>query len=273
MATEYRWRYDRFEHIPNAPARELLVADSWRSEGGRAAALEYHFARFEDAVGRVGGPAFDWALVWRALSRQLERAPEPSLFPRIGLDTEGLILTVRPCPPARAATTLAVFEGADPRRAPQIKGPDIARLAREKAGAATDDLILRDTDGALLEATTGALVRWRDDGLVISNRFDRQLPSVTLRQVFDRARGMRIPVHFQPLFAAELGDGPLWFLNAVHGISPVREVELAGETITIPEHPDLVRWRAWWWTTLAPITEALDSAATRRRHPSLRECG
>lgn len=269
MATEYLWQGGAFVPLDREAAGELLVADSWRSEGGRVAAFHYHAVRFADAVGRVSQTVFDWGAVWNALAEVIAREPETSLFPRLSLEPAGLVLAIRPCPPARTQTSLTVLDRVDPRRSPQIKGPDIARLAAAKAKAATDDVILGDSDGALLETSTGALVFWRDGGIVLSNRFERQLASVTLRQVYDRATALRIPVSFRALFPHELGEGPLWFVNAVHGVSPVREVIVRNEKAVIPGHPDVAQWRDWWWGTLDPINEGSRTQERDHPHPSL----
>lgn len=265
MATEYIWQNGRFVQLTRTDPGEILVADSWRSESGRAAAFDYHVARFEDAVGRLADTAIDWNAIWRGATEIILREPERSLFPRISFEPEGIVLAIRPCMKAREFTSLTVLDAPDPRQQPRIKGPDIQRLAAVKVGAATDDVILSDTDGALLEATTGALVFWRDRGIVISNRFEKQLASVTLRQLYDRAHELEIPVAFRPVYASELAEGALWFVNAVHGVSPVFEVTDHDRVIGIPEHPNEGEWRDWWWTTFAPM----GAPNTERVHPSL----
>ncbi|MGO1544521.1 MAG: aminotransferase class IV [Gulosibacter sp.] len=271
MATEFLWQAGRFVHLDRTAPGELLVADSWRSESGRVAAFGYHLARFEDAVGRVSQAEFDWPAVWQGMVDVLASETEASLFPRISLEAASLILAVRPCMPARERTTLALYRGEDPRHSPLIKGPDIPRLAAAKATAPADDVILLAEDGALLETTTGALLHWRDGGIVISNRFEQQLASVTLRQAYDRAMALDIPVTFRAIYPSELGDGPLWFLNSVHGVSPVPEVRVGDDAITVPAHPDAADWQNWWWDTLAPIGDSDFDAGNRRTHPSLRE--
>lgn len=265
MATEYLWRNEQFAECSRTEPGEILVADSWRSEGGRLAAFGYHIARFEDAVARVSEVSVDWGAVWRGVTDVIARESESSLFPRISLEEAGIVLAIRPCMKAREFTSLTVLDGPDPREHPRIKGPDIARLVAVKGSAKTDDVILTDTDGAVLEASTGALVFWRDGGIVISNRFAKQLASVTLRQVYDRARELEIPIAFRPVFARELAEGPLWFVNAVHGVSPVFDVTIDDRVIAVPEHPNEGEWRDWWWTTLEPI----HLSGSERVHPSL----
>ncbi|KAB1643108.1 aminotransferase class IV [Gulosibacter chungangensis] len=317
MTVEYRWQGGQFVRFERAAAGEILVADSWRSEATRAAAFDYHVARFEDAVARVSQTRFDWPAIWRGVAALIAAEGAASLFPRISVETssapgEGadiatgtgtgtdmatdrgmgkstgkgnpsgtlidgaleppLVLAIRPCPSAREFTSLTVYDGLDPRQSPQIKGPDIARLAAAKATVGTDDIILRDADGVVLEASTGALVHWLDRQIVLSNRFDRQLASVTQRQVYDRALELEIPVSFRAVRPEELGRGPLWFVNAVHGVSPVLEIHTADGPIAIPEHPQEAEWRDWWWTTLQPIDATVTSLQDRHRtHPALHD--
>ncbi|OIR45420.1 hypothetical protein [Corynebacterium sp. NML130628] len=91
------------------------------------------------------------------------------------------------------------------------------------------DVILGD----FAETTTGALVGWKEDTLVMPTGVD--LPSTTQQLVAQRARGLEISIVNGPAGP----DQPLWFLNAVQGISPVTALLTpAGARIEIPQHPE-----------------------------------
>jgi hypothetical protein len=107
---------------------ELLAADSWLVDDGRARAVERHWARFT-ATCRQHGVEPDAVAELRA---GVERAlpPRGRWFPRVELRADRqLAVAMRPAPP-RAPTVVAwVADVADPRREPRRKGPDLARLA------------------------------------------------------------------------------------------------------------------------------------------------
>lgn len=138
-----------------------------------------------------------------------------------------------------------------------LKGPDLALFVELKAGVETevDDLIISDTDGACLETTTGALALWKDDVLVLSDRLDKQLPSVTLYQVFQRARETGQKIEFASIFPDDLNAGPVWFLNALHGISPVTQIHVKDTVISPPRHPHESEWISWWWAQFGAYSD------------------
>lgn len=234
----YAW-HGRFipRDFPGAP---FEVADSWRHSHGRANGLDLHLARFEAAAGPLPAGFVDAMLPLIAAGE---------LFPRIALSGGLLLLDVRPAPPPRPTTRLTYARAADPRTRPEVKGPDLGALRAFRTRhqlAGTDDTVIVDATGAMLETTTGALAAWDGAALLVPDGV--WLPSVTLRQVARRAReaGARVERRrFTPEFAA---SHPLWFLNSLHGISPVTELRAAsGETVRPPTHPDAAEWQSWWW--------------------------
>lgn len=252
------WKDGTFRSLPVPGDYRLLVIDSWRHRCGKSFGLEQHAARFNVSVAAVGAALSEqqgheiWQWIKAHLSNPDNRSRE--LFPRISLlelgdGTTCIGFEVRPAPAVRETTTLAYYAGEDRRVAPLLKGPDLALFAKLKAGVETavDDVIISDTDGACLETTTGALVLWKDDVLVLSNRLDKQLPSVTLYQLFQRAREIGQKIEFAPIFPADLNAGPVWFLNALHGISPVTQIHIEFEIINPPRHPRESDWISWWW--------------------------
>lgn len=248
----YRWSGGSFVECEPSPG-PFDVADSWRHSRGRAHGLEAHLARFEATAGPLPHGFV------RAMIGLLDPALE--LFPRIALSQEQLLLDVRVAPTARTHTRLtyvcANVDTTDPRTQPLVKGPDFGALAayRERHQVpGTDDTVITDNDGALLETTTGALVAWVDDALVVPDGV--WLPSITMAQVAKRAGAFGRGVVKQKLSVELCANNPLWFLNSLHGVSPVSELRAGEQTITPPTHSDAAEWQAWWWEGFEKVTGA-----------------
>lgn len=267
------WHDGEFQALSLTGEYRLLVIDSWRQHCGKSFGLGQHAARFTAAVAEVGTAIAEreWSEMWQRINACLRSPENPDLelFPRVSLlefsnGNRHIGFEVRPAPAVRETTTLAYFAGEDRRAAPLLKGPDLALFAELKAGVESDvdDLIITDTDGACLETTTGALALWKDDVLVFSDRLDKQLPSVTLYQVFQRAREIGQKIVFAPIFPSDLAAGPVWFLNALHGISPVTQIHVGDEVLAPPRHPRENEWGSWWWSQFG-------AHADDHAHPSL----
>lgn len=231
--------------FPDGP---LDVADSWRHSSGHANGLDLHLARFT----RTAGP-----LPAGFVEAMLPLLASGELFPRIALSQGLLLLDVRPAPPPRPFTTLTFVEQSaetpDPRTQPTVKGPDFGALRAYRSRyqrEGTDDTVITDCTGAMLEATTGALVAWDGDTLVLPDGV--WLPSVTMHQVAERARSLGREVERRSLTLELAARCPLWFLNSLHGISPVSEIWVGEDTVTPPEHPACDEWQGWWWGGFRP---------------------
>lgn len=170
-----------------------------------------------------------------------------------------LVLEVRPAPPIRPVTQLLYTPIPDPRRSPRIKGPDLARLskAREQAVAqGFDDLLLCAHDGTILETCTGNLMWWDGGTAVFPQRQDQLLPGVTAEQVRLRLEETSTPLRFADISLPELAGRAVWFLNSLHGISPVSMLSNHGTSIPLARHPHEDEWREWWLATQGGGCEA-----------------
>lgn len=222
--------------VPDGP---LDVADSWRHSSGRTNGLDLHLQRFSRAAGPLPDGFVD---------KLMPLLSEGELFPRIALSQGLLLLDVRSAPPPRPTTALTYAQAPDPRTHPEVKGPDFAAFRAYRSRyqvAGTDDTVFVDRHGAMLETTTGALVMWDGDTLCLPDGV--WLPSVTLHQVVSRAERLGLRVQRRRLKPELAAEHPLWFLNSLHGISPVRELHAGDTVITPPAHPCVNEWRDWWW--------------------------
>lgn len=222
----------------DSPDGPLDVADSWRHSSGRTNGLDLHLERFSRAVGPLPAGFVD---------AMMPLLRDGELFPRIAMSQGLLLLDVRPAPPPRSSTTLTYTQAPDPRTRPEVKGPDFAAFGAYRSRyqvEGTDDAVIVDRHGAMLETTTGALVMWDGDTLCLPDGV--WLPSVTLHQVVARAEQLGLRVERCRL-KPDAAERPLWFLNSLHGISPVSELHVGDAVITPPAHPAFDEWRDWWW--------------------------
>lgn len=233
----YTWRGDFVECVvPDGP---LDVADSWRHSNGRTNGLHLHLQRFARSAGQLPDGFVD---------KLMPLLRDGELFPRIALSQGLLLLDVRPAPPPRPTTSLTYAPAPDPRTRPEVKGPDFAAFGAYRSRyqvEGTDDTVVVDKHGSMLETTTGALVMWDGDTLCVPDGV--WLPSVTLHQVVSRAEEMGLPVRRRRITPELAAERPLWFLNSLHGISPVSELNAGDTVITPPAHPSFNEWRDWWW--------------------------
>ncbi|KAB1656694.1 aminotransferase class IV [Pseudoclavibacter chungangensis] len=225
------------------------VIDSWRVHDGTVIGMRAHAARFEDAVedvfvSRMAIPADPpWEDIWASVAAATPA--EGEFFPRmtaaLGEDGDRLKIEheLRRAPERRPTTSLAVAP--DTRTHPTVKGADLETLASLREVAVElgdDDALLVDDRGNIVEAANGAILAWRD-GQLVRPASERLLPSVTvvvltglLRRRGEDLRRVRI----------RLEDADeLWYVNALHGISPVRSVD--GEERPVDE-ARAARWQA-----------------------------
>ena len=233
----YAWHADFVEcDVPDWP---LDAADSWRHSNGRTNGRHLHLERFSRAAGPL--PA-------GFVEKLMPLLSEGELFPRIAMSQGLLLLDVRSAPPPRPTTSLTYAPAPDPRTRPEVKGPDFAAFAAYRSRyqvAGTDDTVIVNRHGSMLETTTGALVMWDGDTLCVPDGV--WLPSVTLHQVVSRAERLGMRVERRRITPELAAEHPLWFLNSLHGISPVSELHVGGAVITPPAHPCFSEWRDWWW--------------------------
>ena len=195
----------------------LLAADSWLVSEGRARGLELHRERFLAAVADAGATPSADAFLDAAIAA-LPRTGD--VFPRVELTANGLRLRLRPAPP-RGRTVVLWTSPVDPRRTPERKGPDIARLAllRSRALAAgADEAVILGADGTVVDGATSAVLWWLGDALVVPPTSSRRVWSVTARTVSVLAGALGVDVIQAPAEPADLDGREVWTANALHGL-------------------------------------------------------
>lgn len=201
----------------------LLAADSWLVAGGRARAVERHWARFAAACGEHGVGKETLA----ALRADVERAlpAHGRWFPRVELRAGGeLRFLVRPAPAREPAVAAWVADVPDPRRAPRTKGPDLDLLAalRERAAAhGAGEAVIADPDGRLLEGAYTSLLWWEGETLCAVPGDAPILPGVTRALLLELARERGTAVELRRPAPEELAGRETWLVSALHGIRSV----------------------------------------------------
>jgi|HubBroStandDraft_6_1064221.scaffolds.fasta_scaffold159263_2 branched-subunit amino acid aminotransferase/4-amino-4-deoxychorismate lyase len=244
------------------PTPAPLVADSWLMVNGGVRALHMHEERFCHSCLRLL-PKLDSTILASFLDQVRRALPRDGRwFPRMeahsGEDPK-LALWLREAPKPGQQTRLWVSNEPDPRRAPQVKGPDLAALAalREKAFlAGADDALLTDADGTVLEAAHSTVVWWRGESLCLPDTKE-VLPSVTCGLIVEIAQRRGVTVIREQVSTAELRGLETWTLNALHGIRPVSAWYEDGE----PQLAQLAPVRAREWSAaLAEMVLPIDES-------------
>lgn len=220
--TEGRYRWNGSVLVPvDGPVLDLLVADSFLLDEGRAVAPREHRSRFlhdADSQGMIHAPENFLEAAWGALPRT------GRWFPRIDLTERGeLEVWIRPAPKLMRTITLWVTRE-DPRTTPRIKGPDIPALTllREQAKASgAGEAVIVNHEGIVLDGATTCLAWWRDDELWVQPESVAKVDSVTLGVVRRMAADVGMSVHEGVASVDELAQVETWALNALHGIRVV----------------------------------------------------
>jgi branched-subunit amino acid aminotransferase/4-amino-4-deoxychorismate lyase len=288
-ATILRWHDGRLEtvaHDDPAPegdttgaspgaapdAAQLVVADSWLVDDGRARALDVHRDRFTSSVvealaARGVGPADspDVDAFWAAAIARLPRTDR--WFPRVELVSAGvtdptrassteLRLRLRAAPPAAASVVLATASH-DPRTRPLVKGPDLAALGRvrdEARSRGADEAVVLSGDGHVVDGAWSSVVWWRGDALCLPADDLPRLPGVTVRTLATLAAVMGVDVLHEHARPDELDGFELWTTSALHGI------RIATDWVDGPSPAEEPGRLALWRSRLEALRRPLPSA-------------
>lgn len=224
----YRFEAGGLLPVPSIP--EPLLIDSFRLEEGQVRGFDLHRERFiagAQALGLDSPTSF--------LEAVQEHLPNRGRwFPRLEAGPSGFALRLRPLPTQRKTTRLhsatATVEN------PHVKGPNLALFSELRE---PDDTLLISDEGVVCETTTAALIAWDGDTMLTMDA--PRLRSVTESLLVAAVR-KEVSVEKRTLGLSDLAGLELWTLNALHGITPV--VELDGKPRPAPEDSRLEHWRS-----------------------------
>jgi branched-subunit amino acid aminotransferase/4-amino-4-deoxychorismate lyase len=229
----------------DAPAAPLLVADSWLVDDGVVRAQDAHWARFGASCAAAGADPAQVDAFRRAATVAIPDAGR--WFPRVELTAHGLGFRLRPAPPAAELAVVTAGPAGDPRRAPRVKGPDLALLLvmREHARRqGADELLLCDEAGALREGALSSLLWWEGEALCTTPG-EHTLPGITRGLLLDLAREREVEVRVRSPLPAELAGREVWLTSALHGIRAVSgwvaPAQSAGAPLRAAAWRDLLR--------------------------------
>ncbi len=221
----YRWKQHELELLDycDMTGQTLEVADSWLVSDGTVLAIELHRSRFLSSVQARGFEPATAEEFWEAAIAAIPRVGE--WFPRVELLSLGgavqFLFRLRSAPERALSIVLATHEGADPRTAPSIKGPDLASMLRLRTAAqqrGADDAVLLSPLGFVVEGAHTSLLWWRGDTLCAPVPEFERIDSVTAKSIITLATALGVEVYYEAVTPAELDGLEIWAVNALHGI-------------------------------------------------------
>lgn len=269
MSALLRWNPGeaRLDPVDAAPASfgDVRVADSWLVADGTVLGLALHRERFLRST-ELQGHSLDLAPFWDAAVAALPRTRD--WFPRVELRAAAdgaleLLLHLRHAPARNTSVVVATHGGADPRRTPAIKGPDLERLGTIRAVAArrgADEVVIPAEDGSVVEGCYSALLWWRGDALCTPAPELERVDSVTARSVLTLAAALGVDVLHERRTPAELDGLEVWALNAAQGIRIVRKWQNGPALAAEPGR--LALWRARLGALRRPLPQAPQPTVT-----------
>lgn len=252
------------------------IIDSFLVRDGRAQRIDLHLHRTAAAMASAFGEIEsvpDFGQLSHMYAESLARVPrQGEWFPLIEVrrDPErGVVVSFnvsRPAPALRTTTRLAI--AAERRRFPAFKGADAEVTAADRGSAqdvGDDDALYLDAQGHVREAANGTVIGWRGPTMLVPE-FPDLLPGTTLEAMIEHLtlqRDLRLGVgpsgemgaERHRLETAEVRGAlfrpddvdELWYLNALHGITPVVSVDGVERSFDAER---LAAWRrladGWW---------------------------
>lgn len=218
---------------------EPEIVDSYLLRDEHVVGLSEHEHRFADSV--PGGVPVEFLVAVR------EALPTcGQWFPRVEWGAGELGVVIRPAPPLRNSSRLWLSDLVDPRRIPDIKGPDLkvlSHLRRIAMDYHCDDCLLIDLDGVVLEAANAAVVFWEDPTTVILPA-RTVLPSITVQQTLPLWEEAGITVIHRDTRQLSL---PAWCGSSLHGWTPVTHWGRGAGKIKAAPAPPVERWNKALW--------------------------
>jgi branched-subunit amino acid aminotransferase/4-amino-4-deoxychorismate lyase len=229
-----RWDEARSSFQPAEDPGEITIVDSWLVADGRVRTFNAHVRRFSAACLERG--ALSESRIREFMLAAMAQIPVSGYwFPRAEMTLVAGVpqfqMRIRPAPQLGHTVRLWLSPEPDVRKLPQIKGPDLEWLAKQRmaaVAAGADEAVLLSPDGHLREGSTTNILWWRGDTLCTPADDGSMLPGITRSILLETARESGVTVVFESPFPAELSGIEVWAVNALHGIRPVIEWVDAG---------------------------------------------
>jgi branched-subunit amino acid aminotransferase/4-amino-4-deoxychorismate lyase len=244
----YRWTGTALTALDPVDRTDLAieVADSWLVTDGAALALPLHHDRFLASIAARGFILPGTESFWDAAVAAIPRSGD--WFPRVELQSHSgrqqLVFLLREAPERERSIVLVTHDGADPRTAPRIKGPDLDALLELRAAAqqrGAGDAVLLSPGGSVVDGATSALLWWRGEILCSPAPELDRVDSVTAKSILTLATALGVDIYHEDVAPGELDGLEIWAVNALHGIRIVTAWVDGPRTAEEPGR--LAKWR------------------------------
>ncbi|MBX3311321.1 MAG: aminotransferase class IV [Microbacteriaceae bacterium] len=143
-------------------------------------------------------------------------------WPRIDLiEDNRLILRIRAIPATSDSISITTWNGEDPRKLPEIKGPDLTSLMKARAVVneqGADEGIICDASGFIAEGFTTGILWWDGEVLCLPTEKQPKLVSTAVQAILGIALGLGVEVKAEEAHPEQLHGKAVWTANALHGI-------------------------------------------------------
>lgn len=245
------------------PARQTtLVADSFRLEDGEVVALERHLRRFSDSVAATTDVSAETLEAFLAHLGQMLPSVG-SWFPRIeAVETPGgATLRYRErLAPAWNSEVVVARAPSDPRRFPQVKGPDLEALMALRTAVAplgAGEAIITTDQDYLVEGAYSSLMVWLPGAAhpTVIPSATAHLPGVTEAVLTDIALDTGVPVNEADVRVDDLEGAELWIVSALQGIRIATAFCDGPALVSHPHRRD--QWQDLWRKKSRSVREVL----------------
>lgn len=219
----YQYRDGELCRVDATLSESLTVADSFLVRNGRVRAIDRHFDRFQnsidDSATRAELPAF-----FEKLKALIPETGEwfPRLEYRNQLPTgERLVFRLREAPDQTNSVSLWSSDEPDPRKQPQIKGPDLSACQQLRRAAnlrGADEAVILSDSGHIADGALSSIVWWRGGTLCAPDDSTDWLPSITRALVFEIAKQTGHAISLERAKPSELEGCEVWSLSSLQGI-------------------------------------------------------
>ena len=219
----YQYRDGELCRVDATLSESLTVADSFLVRDGRVRAIDRHFDRFRNSI----EDAETKAELSEFFAQLKQLIPESGdWFPRLEYRNqlpvgERLVFRLREAPERTKSVSLWSSDEPDPRKQPQIKGPDLSACQQLRRAAnlrGADEAVILSDSGHIADGALSSIVWWRDGVLCAPDDSTDWLPSITRALVMEIAQQTGHAISLERAKPAELEGCEVWSLSSLQGI-------------------------------------------------------
>ena len=219
----YQYRDGELCRVDATLSESLTVADSFLVRNGRVRAIGRHFDRFRNSIEDTDTQA-ELTDFFEQLKALIPKTGD--WFPRLEYRDqlpvgERLVFRLREAPERTTSVSLWSSDEPDPRKQPQIKGPDLSACQQLRRAAnlrGADEAVILSDSGHIADGALSAIVWWRGDVLCGPDDSTDWLPSITRELVFEIAKQTGHAISLERAKPSDLEGCEVWSLSSLQGI-------------------------------------------------------